>query len=287
MNLIIINLVQRYAHNLDKQDTENYKMKKVDNTLNKIRIDISTQKKSIQRLNDRVIGLEQTIQSNQSYLEQIKNLLTHADSKKGLIDRKLTTYIHILSRESPYLTTNVPRFFVNNKLVPWEVSIDLYDPPRVSFPAEYFKIDKMFVDGEISEDGGKEIVHNLDHTGSHLSVAFPPGVSSPSTPRFTIRQVSKGSLEQVKTRKNSQSSHQSAGDNKNQYMWNCSVEVEDPRNSSKKLFIDRKSWIAKIDEATSKVFPFIYSLDTSGYPKNPIGRTGNGEINKFWRQFIS
>ena len=101
---------------------------------------MSTQKKSIARLNDRVIGLEQAIQANQSYLEQIKNLLSHTDAKKGLIDRKLTNYIHILSRESPYLNTNIPRFFVSNKLVPWECYIELYDPPFISFPAEFFKV---------------------------------------------------------------------------------------------------------------------------------------------------
>jgi hypothetical protein len=242
---------------------------------------MSTQKKSIQRLNDRVIGLEQSIQSNQSYLEQIKNLLTQTDSKKGLIDRKLTTYIHILARESPYPNTNLPRFFVNNKLVPWEVSIDLYDPPFISFPVEYFKIDKLFVDEEANDDSsGKEterLQSHLDHADSQprslADMTSAPVVSSPSTPRFSVRQVVKGSSDQVKTRKNSQSSHQV----ENHYMWNCSVEIEDPRNPGKKIFVDRKSWMAKIDQATSRVFPFIYSLDASGYPKNPIGRTGSVE----------
>lgn len=63
----------------------------------------------------------------------------------------------------------------------------------------------------------------------------------------------------------------------NQYMWNCSVTVEDPRlhlQAGKMINIDRTSWIEKINEANDKLYPFIYSLDGIGYPKNPIGRTG-------------
>lgn len=139
------NLAQKYSHNLEKSDTEKWKLKKIDMTMIKLRMDMNTQKKSMMRLNDRVIGLEQSIQSNQGYLEQIMNVLSQKDAKKGLIDRKLTTYIHILSRESPYLNTNIPRFFINNKLVPWECNIDLYDPPFISFPPEYFKVNNFML----------------------------------------------------------------------------------------------------------------------------------------------
>ena len=43
------------------------------------------------------------------------------------LDRKKKNYIHILSRESPYIFTNIPRFFVYEKLVPWDCAYDLYD----------------------------------------------------------------------------------------------------------------------------------------------------------------
>ncbi len=261
------NLAQGYYNDLEKQDSENSKIKKLDNTLKNVRTDIITQKKSIQRLNDRVIGLQQSLQSNQSYLEQIKNLLVQTDSKKGLIDRKLTNYIHILSRESPYLNTNLPRFFVNNKLVPWEVSIDLYDPPFVSFPVEYFRIGKIFIDEDLTEDG-KNTIQYMCYPDSNINVVTQHGVISPSTPKFSVH----------KTRKNSKSSHQSTVENKNNFMWNCYIEVEDPKNSSRKIFIDRKSSIVKIDQSTSKIIPFIYSLDSRSYPKNPIGRTGKDQI---------
>ena len=134
------NIAQKYSYELEKEQIEKKKHKKVDNTLNKVQSDLGTQKKSMQRLNARVINLEQSLQTSQSYLEQIKNLLTTKESKNGLADRKLSNYIHILSRESPYLNTNIPRFFIYEKLVSWDCQIDLYDPPFISLPAETFKV---------------------------------------------------------------------------------------------------------------------------------------------------
>ena len=55
------------------------------------------------------------------------------------------------------------------------------------------------------------------------------------------------------------------------------ITVEDPRLphlSGKMIDIDRKSWITKIDENSSNIYPFIYSFDGLGYPTNPMGRTG-------------
>ena len=132
-------IAQKYSNDLEKESNES-KQKKLDTNLTKVRIDLGTQKNSLQRLNDRVINLEQVISQNQSYLEQIRNLLTQKDSKTGLINRKKPNYIHILSRESPYLNTNIPRFFVYEKLVSWDCSFDLYDPPFISLGFETFKV---------------------------------------------------------------------------------------------------------------------------------------------------
>ena len=132
------NIAQKYSQGLERIKRDISKFNKIDATLNKVRQDLVTQKKSFQRLNAHVINLEQSIQSNSSYLEYIKNSLSNKVSKKGLVDRKLTSYIHILSRESPYLNTNVPRFFIYEKLVPWECTIDLYDPPFIELAADTF-----------------------------------------------------------------------------------------------------------------------------------------------------
>ena len=126
-------VAQRYSQQIEQTSTEKTRSKQIDTNLNRLREDLGTQKKSLQRLNDRVITMEKKVILNQSYLEQIKNMLSQkVGSKSGLSDRKKKNYIHILSRESPYVASSVFRFFVYEKLVPWEVPYDLYDVSRLS-----------------------------------------------------------------------------------------------------------------------------------------------------------
>lgn len=139
-------------NNLERDLTDHSKFKKIDTVLSKIRTDLISQRQSMQRLNFRVINLEQSIQSNQQYLEQIKNSMASKVSKKGLYDRRLASYIHILARESPYVNTNITRFFIYEKLVPWECTIDLYDPPFCSLPVDYFKVERIFIDEDEQQD---------------------------------------------------------------------------------------------------------------------------------------
>lgn len=121
-------VAQRYVHQIDQVSIEKVKSKQIETSMNRTREELANQKKSLQRLNDRVITMEKKIVLNQSYLEQIKNLLVQkVGSKSGLLDRKKKNYCHILARESPYMSSNVFRFFVYEKLVPWEYSYDLYD----------------------------------------------------------------------------------------------------------------------------------------------------------------
>ncbi len=142
------NIAQMYAKDSEKEEREKEKQKFLEISLNKVREDLNSQKKSMQRLNDRVISLEKSILHNQSYLEVIKNLLTQKTSGSNLLNRKKTNYIHILSRESPYIYTNIARFFIYEKLVPWDCVYDVYDPPFISLPADFIKIDRIFVDDE-------------------------------------------------------------------------------------------------------------------------------------------
>ena len=121
------NIAVGYSNRLAEETKQNEREKKFETNFNKVREDLGSQKKSLQRLNDRVITLERSMIQNQSYLEQIKNLLTQKASKTGLSDKKKNNYIHILSRESPYVSTNVSRFFVYEKLVPWDMVYELYD----------------------------------------------------------------------------------------------------------------------------------------------------------------
>lgn len=121
------NIAVTYSNSLAEDSKQSERDKKTESNFTKVREDLGTQKKSLQRLNDRVIQLERSMIQNQSYLEQIKNLISQKASKGGLSDKKKNNYIHILSRESPYVTTNISRFFVYEKLVPWEMNYELYD----------------------------------------------------------------------------------------------------------------------------------------------------------------
>jgi hypothetical protein len=142
------NFAQSYAKESEKEDKEKQKQKFLETSLNKVREDLTSQKKSLQRLNDRVISLEKSFIQNQSYLETIKNLMTQKTLKSTLFDRQKRNFIHILSRESPYITTSISRCFVSEKYVPWECAHDLYDPQFLSISHEVLKVEKVFVDDE-------------------------------------------------------------------------------------------------------------------------------------------
>lgn len=138
-------VAQRYVYQTEQATTEKSKSKQLETNMSRLREELAIQKKSLQRLNDRVITMEKKVVLNQSYLEQIKNLLSQkVGSKSGLLDRKKKNYIHILSRESPYISTNVFRFFVYEKLVPWEYPFDLYD---VSWWKKFYTFYKSYWEG--------------------------------------------------------------------------------------------------------------------------------------------
>ena len=138
-------IAQKYSDDCEKETKEKSSQKQIETNMNKVREDLGTQKKSLQRLNDRVISLEKALITNQSYLEQIKNLLSQrVANKSGLLDRKKKNYIHILARESPYIFTVIPRYFVYEKLVPWECPYELYD---VSFILSIFLVQVQLFQG--------------------------------------------------------------------------------------------------------------------------------------------
>lgn len=101
----------------------------------------------------------------------------------------------------------------------------------------------------------------------------------PGTPRlsFTRNNQSRTSIENKTGNRSRMNSSSSIHNRQNQYLWNCSITIEDPRmpkQIGKNITIDRKSWITKYNEASLNAYPVIYSLDGLGYPKNPMGRTG-------------
>ncbi len=65
------------------------------------------QRKSLRQINDRVVTLEK--------------LMIQQDDKSLPESQK---FIHILSRESPYIYTNEARFPVTERYIPWKVILN-------------------------------------------------------------------------------------------------------------------------------------------------------------------
>lgn len=79
--------------------------------------DIDVQRKSLRQINDRVVTLEKLMIDSHILLEKIRATLQQED--KSLPESQ--KFIHILSRESPYLYTNEVRFPVTERYISWKV----------------------------------------------------------------------------------------------------------------------------------------------------------------------
>ena len=101
------------------------------------------------------------------------------------------------------------------------------------------------------------------------NVATTP--TSPNMGRAEIDVKTNEEKTTSRTRKSSQHSIQQSAQQK--FSWNAVVFMENPLQPGKKIMIDRKSWITKIDDKMQSVSVY-YGLDPLGYPKNPMGRTG-------------
>jgi hypothetical protein len=109
------------------------------------------QRKSLRQINDRVVILEKLMIDSHILLEKIRATIQQED--KSLPESQ--KFIHILSRESPYIYTNEVRFPVTERYIPWKVIIfnlnyfiyiefnyfeipfDLYDPTIIILSKEH------------------------------------------------------------------------------------------------------------------------------------------------------
>ena len=80
--------------------------------------DMDVQRKSLRQINDRVVTLEKLMIDSHILLEKIRSTIQQED--KALPESH--KFIHILSRESPYIYTNEARFPVTERYIPWKVS---------------------------------------------------------------------------------------------------------------------------------------------------------------------
>ena len=78
---------------------------------------MDVQRKSLRQINDRVVTLEKIMIDSHILLEKIRATIQQED--KSLPDSQ--KFIHILSRESPYVYTNEARFPVTERHISWKV----------------------------------------------------------------------------------------------------------------------------------------------------------------------
>ena len=80
--------------------------------------DIDVQRKSLRQINDRVVTLEKLMIDSHILLEKIRATV----QQENKILPESQKFVHILSRESPYIYTNEARFPVTEKYIPWTVT---------------------------------------------------------------------------------------------------------------------------------------------------------------------
>ncbi|CAF0787906.1 unnamed protein product [Didymodactylos carnosus] len=241
-----------YAKTQETDKTQG-KLDSLTNSVTNVQKDIDVQRKSLRQINDRVVSLEKLMVDSHILLEKIRATLQQED--KPLPDQK---FIHILSRESPYVYTNEARFPVTEKYIPWEIGFDLYDPTVITLPKEHacFRDDeKPFVEPDLLKRS--RLTSNTDDLIRPVSVdvwpATPTATGSfralePSTP--PIMWPSDFPMPVA------------------DYKWNQKVDIQLP--DGKKMIVDRRTWVTKPGEEIP-----IYRLDTQLLiPLSPMGRTG-------------
>jgi hypothetical protein len=97
---------------------------------------MDVQQKSLRQINDRVVTLEKLMIDSQILLEKIRATVQQED--KALPDS--AKFIHILSRESPYIYTNEARFPVTERHIPWKVNYSKRNFLRINFKNSRFHL---------------------------------------------------------------------------------------------------------------------------------------------------
>ncbi len=88
--------------------------------MSNVQKDTNVLQKSLRQLNDRMFSLEKLRIEPDVPLEKRRATINQED--KTLPESQ--TFIHVLSRESPYIYTNETRFLVTEKFISWTVNCD-------------------------------------------------------------------------------------------------------------------------------------------------------------------
>ena len=84
------------------------------------RKDTDVLQKSFRQLNDRIFSIEKLLNKSHAVLERDHSTISQKD--KPLSEN--VKFVHVFSRESPYIFTNQARFPVTEKFILWTVNWD-------------------------------------------------------------------------------------------------------------------------------------------------------------------
>ncbi|CAF4398176.1 unnamed protein product [Rotaria socialis] len=244
---------KEYYAKTQEADKVQEKLDCLTNSVTNIQKDMDVQRKSVRQINDRVVSLEKLMVDSHILLEKIRSAI-HQEDRSLPECRK---FIHMLSRESPYIYTNRARFPVTERHIHWEVPFDLYDPAIITLPKQhecFQDIERLFVEPNMlksSFDSDDESQLAAEATVITPTSLFQPDLFGAVGPQvttvtndFTIPFT----------------------DNK----WNQTIEMQ--LSDGRKIILDRTTWtVGAGDDKTSST----YRLDNQlAVPLNPMGRTG-------------
>ncbi|CAF0774571.1 unnamed protein product [Rotaria sordida] len=247
---------KEYYAKTQEADKVQEKLDNLSNGVTNIQKDIDGQRKSLRLINDRVVTLEKLMVDSHILLEKIRSAIQQGDKSLPECEK----FVHILSRESPYIYTNQARFPVTERHIPWKVQFDLYDPTIISLPKEHecFKDgERPFIEPDLLESSSDENVED-----DELQMTAEP---SPVLPAPLIQPDLFGAIEAPVT-----TVPIDINIPFKDFKWNQVVELELP--DGKKIVLDRTTWISISEDDDT---PSVYRVDTQlQIPMNPMGRTG-------------
>ncbi|CAF3687580.1 unnamed protein product [Rotaria sp. Silwood1] len=227
-----------------------------------IQKDSDVQRISLRQINDRAGSLDRLMIDTHILIEKIRSKIQREDKSLPELDK----FAHILSRESPYIYTNEPRFPVTERYISWKIQFYSYDPTIISLPKEHvcFKdSERPFVEPDLlkttSDDDDhvtltdeyeneSPVIADTDATSS-VPITQPDLYEAIETPATTVTNDIIIPFTDFK--------------------WNQIVELQ--LSNGNKIIMDRTTWIKSPEDNTSPTYPLDPQLSI---PLNPMGRTG-------------
>ncbi|KAL5012140.1 hypothetical protein ScPMuIL_010691 [Solemya velum] len=129
-----------------EEDSERKIQMKIQESVSDLVSDMDNQKITNKLMADRMVRLESGLHSCLHLLEDVNHTLVNIDAK--IMNKPCKQrIIHVSSRQSPYPTSDIQRFPVFDKYVPWNIRYPSYDPVEYTRPVnEYFSDLQALVD---------------------------------------------------------------------------------------------------------------------------------------------